>query len=1397
MRRLNLVVLIGLLAVLAVLGTAIHFLRAWQVRRKSAALLELTCRAEAAKDFGRAALALKKYLNIKREDGSAWQRYARIVDQNTPEGSDRAEVYMIHAQALLHNAGDLRLQRRCAELALELQRYDDARSYLDRVYQRATKDSRGEPADAELEDLLGQCDLAQAKFPDARVWFRKAIAHEPRQVATYDRLARMLRRELSETENADRLIDNMVTVNPKLACAYLSRWRYRTDFHLAGAEGDLQRALQLDADDPDVLLAVAGRSERTGDLAGARRYLQKALTLAPKNLDSAVGMAQLELRDGHPDRAEKVLRAAAEANPKRELWYLLTDVLISQNKIVGDGQAKDCLDRLRKSGLRQGYLDYFDAQILLRGRQWSQAMVKIDAASALLSNDTHKVVRLNLMRAECAGSLGLDQERLAALRRAARDVTSAAFAGPALARQLAQAGDLDEALKIHRRLAERRPESRLDVVRLSIRQVLRQPREARTWQAVEEELQQAETALPKMTGDLTLLRCELLAAEGRLDEARTRLESARTRDPRNPRVRAALASIIQSLGDSVLALKILDQADKDIGPNLDLGLARLSVLVRRGCPQAESALTELAQTGRKLSTEEQPRFLEALAAAAYRLREIAPARQSLRELIEVEADNLQVMMALLDLAIDADDRLSAVDIVDRIRRVEGEEGTLWRYGQAVYLINLARRGDVKGLNATETLVSEIVARRQDWWGTSFLQAQIAELKGKPDVAISEYLRSLELGNSLPSLARRLVWLLDQRQDFNQIDRVFQKLQERGVAPDDLASASALSAIRKKDFEGGFALARQAFPATSPRAEDHLWLGHLLRCAGRLEQGGNELRRAVELSPDLPEAQLAYVQHLVQMKQIDLARSAVDAARRALPANQSAGTLAQCCALVGENQRADVLYRTALAEKPDDPATLRAAAGFYADQRLFEQAEQLLTLLTDRKTGASPGDVAWANRTRAMISLNSRRHAAIDQALALIEQNLKANPTGYDDLRLRAVLLSARTSRRQEAIDQLEGLDKTHGLGAEDRFLLACLHNAEGRQHRYRAEMLQLFGAGHKEPRHLAHFIAFLIRRNDLDDAGRWLAALKSQQPEGPTTLELEAYLLKEGKQNQELLRFLQARARGNPAQVGIVARLLDRFGFAREAEEAYKTEIAHAPQETERLLSLASFLGRQNRPAEAIELLEKTRTKCQPERIAMTALSVYDAPSATIAQKRLIEAWIVEAVQRTPRSAGLVSKLAAIRLRQGRYEEARALLRQALTGDPDDPQALNDLAWVLAQGPERLAASQERLKESLSLINRAIDVAGEGATMLDTRAVVYLQLGRVDRALHDLDRALSLRPTSRASYFHLAKARLLANDKSESLKAFAQAEKLGLNSETVDPLERRSYLKLRGELLER
>ena len=75
---------------------------------------------------------------------------------------------------------------------------------------------------------------------------------------------------------------------------------------------------------------------------------------------------------------------------------------------------------------------------------------------------------------------------------------------------------------------------------------------------------------------------------------------------------------------------------------------------------------------------------------------------------------------------------------------------------------------------------------------------------------------------------------------------------------------------------------------------------------------------------------------------------------------------------------------------------------------------------------------------------------------------------------------------------------------------------------------------------------------------------------------------------------------------------------------------------------------------------------CRPEQVAIAALLLYDAPSAGEAEKRQIEAWVAEAVQKRPDATLLASKLGVIWVRQGRFDEAEALCRRVLAGNPDN-----------------------------------------------------------------------------------------------------------------------------------
>ena len=187
------------------------------------------------------------------------------------------------------------------------------------------------------------------------------------------------------------------------------------------------------------------------------------------------------------------------------------------------------------------------------------------------------------MLAECYGRVGSDEKRLDALRQAATGDRTSDFARADFALATARSGKLDQAISTLSSLASNKPELRLDLVRLLIQKAIRQPGDRQSWQEVDKYLSEAEKALPQSVESVTLLRADMLAARDRLPEARSLLSSAQTKDPRNLRYRLALARLTQREGKGPLALQILDQAEKDLVPSLEIQLARLDYLgSRRG-----------------------------------------------------------------------------------------------------------------------------------------------------------------------------------------------------------------------------------------------------------------------------------------------------------------------------------------------------------------------------------------------------------------------------------------------------------------------------------------------------------------------------------------------------------------------------------------------------------------------------------------------------------------------------------------------------------------------------------------------------------------------------------------------------------------------------------------------
>jgi predicted Zn-dependent protease len=1051
MRKLNLAFLATLLVVVAVLGGGIHLAHGIMVRRNASALKDWARRAESENQLGKAEQSLAQYLNIRREDGDTWEWYARLVALQDSRHANRERVFLVHEEALRYNAANRGLERRCAELAMELRRYTDARSHLQRLVGSIPGDSQGRAATAELaelQDLQGQCEHGLTKFEDSEERYVQSLKNDPRRVACYNRLAWLRRVDLRRIEAADGTIREMVAKNSDSGLAYIFRWRYNQQFASADA-GDIQNGLKLAPDDPQVLLTAAIASESNSDATAAKVYFEKGFKLDPKNLDLALGLARLETQDKHLDRAEAVLREGFQASPSLMLAFYLAGNLIEQGKIEGKDQAGDYIAILRNAGLGETVVRYLDALIsfkeclnaddLFEEKKWSAAKKKIEMARALLAGAEPKlVVQLNLMLAEGYRQIGDDEQRLDALQQAADGDRGHDSTRVQLAHELARMGKLDRALRILLPLADRKPEWRLDLARLVFQRAIRQPKDQRNWQEVERYVQQAEIACPQDVEPIVLLRVDVLVAQGRLEDARALLASMEAKASRNLRYRLAAARLSQSQGHSAAALQILDRAEHDLGPSSDLRLARIEYWGREGGAPARAAIAKLAETREQIPPAERAAFLDRLASVELQLGEFNLARRYWREVAALLPKNVGVRVALVELALAAGEQDDAAALLNEIRSAEGDEGVVWQFARAAILVDGIRRGgstDGKALNEARSLAAEISRRRPRWAHGFALNGQIAELGGSTDPAIESYRRAIELGVVQPWLVRRLVNLLDERKRFDEIERLAELLRDHEAARGEITIVKTLE--------------RQYLAQFADYWIDRNRLDEVDRSLAELKRAEPQGLLGLELEARLLDARKRKAELLALLS------------ARGRESPDQIGAVADLLDRYGFTQRAEEAYRVFVARDTRQPERTLALARFLARQdrvsealEIFNKAwstcrpEQVATAALSLYDASTVNDAqrqqvaAWAAEAvekrpdelllAGKLGVIRVRQGRLDEAEAIFRRLLSRNPANTEALNNLAWLLAMRD--RTKAAEAIALVDRAIAISGEDPVL---------------------------------------------------------------------------------------------------------------------------------------------------------------------------------------------------------------------------------------------------------------------------------------------------------------------------------------------------------------------------
>ena len=640
----------------------------------------------------------------------------------------------------------------------------------------------------------------------------------------------------------------------------------------------------------------------------------------------------------------------------------------------------------------------------------------------------------------------------------------------------------------------------------------------------------------------------------------------------------------------------------------------------------------------------------------------------------------------------------------------------------------------------------------------------------------------------------------------------QPLLSEGVSR-ELRSVKA----RLGEFEAALEPARK-IAATSNKPADHIWLGQLLGVVSRrmrsqergeeadalLEEAEKEFKQAVIMKMDAPEPWVALIQFYAQSEQLEKAEKTIARARLKLPPVVAATALAQCYQVLNQPDKAEEQYEIAIANAPKDPLVAQSAATFYHRTNQLDRAKVQLVRIIEGDVDANEKQKQSARRTLALILSGEGGSKNREEAIHWIKENLKEDPNSVTDQYLKAVVLANDLTgrHRQEAITSLENLIAAHrNASPQIQFTLAELYRDDGNWREYRLRMDKLLKAYRDVPRYVASYASALTEKGDYAAAELLATELAKLAPNSFQTMAVRAELAFQQRQYERARRLVReyldsptTTASEKDKRRTIVAGVLDGFAkrlrvdgepswanmFSKEAYDVYRKYIESKPGSE---LLMASFLARQERLNESIDLIEALWETSNPDSVARACFEVIDGKGASPQQVERVARILQKMAKRDPNALVVQIAIGVLRNQQGRFAEAEEIYREILRRAPDNPTALNNLAVMLAR-------HGEKLKEAAQLIDRAIKQAGPTDDLLDSRAVVRLALDRPEDALDDLQRAIAERPTA-MRFFHQAEAFHASGQRKEAISAFKRAMSMGLKEEHLQGVERSKFKRLR------
>ncbi len=829
--------------------------------------------------------------------------------------------------------------------------------------------------------------------------------------------------------------------------------------------------------------------------------------------------------------------------------------------------------------------------------------------------------------------------------------------------------------------------------------------------------------------------------QGELKASTLEARSAIELQPNNPDPYFVIINNLLKAGDAINAERQLDQLMEGISEQaLDSGTQNRARLIRAEANLMQGNFDEALTNLTEVSSQDRSLEIEAsllkgrVLLAANRLDE---ARQAYEHAHSLSDSDALPLVGLSRVAHAAGNKEAAQGYIEDAEQVDSgnaelwlwkaqlaHENEQWQVAEDAYVRALEDIGqyDIMTFRKYETISALIqVLRAQGKSAEAFVYEEILAKSGpgtiKSNIAAAR--DAFEQGD-LDSAANYLDEVLKHAPNHEQstlmlgmirfrqgkveeAERLLRPIAEMG---DSEAASKLLAAarIQLRDPEEARAILEQLSDKdTDP--ETLALLGIASLSTGDLDTGEPLMETALSLAPNNHELRLRYAGFLIQRGQFDKAIS--EAAR--IPENSGFHGQAQIVTIEaymasGDTDRALATADAWTESRPDSPAALIARGNLAA------------------RTGQPDEARSYFEKARSKAPDQPAPEMALGK-LALSQQNVEQARTHF-----RNAVNHAPDSR--QALQSLAEISEPAETRAYMRKILEEQPGAMG------PKLLLLEAAlieGNNQE--ADEFTAALLERTDENTPAR-------VEPLVADIYYAAANRLRQSDNKAQSEIILQRGRALFPEHQGIVlqsAAAAFSDGEPQKARELLQEAKKNHPDSGGPYTIEGLYFEQQGDFSQAAELYWLAHEKQPNADIA----NRYSKNLQRSGQKDEALSFLESVSDSYPDSAQLRLDLAILQQSKGKQESARLNYEKLLEAIPDNPVALNNLAWLYHEtGDER----------AITLARKAYELNPDNASIADTYGWIMLKSGKHHESIAILEKAHELQPDSEEIALHLAEA---------------------------------------------